>query len=61
MQFSGISVWDVTGDIRRLVEEAGVKEGFVNVINQHTTTGVWHILSPWLLNVSFPLPLSCIK
>jgi thiamine phosphate synthase YjbQ (UPF0047 family) len=36
----GISVWDVTPDIRQAVEDAGVKEGFVNVINQHTTTAV---------------------
>lgn len=36
----GISVWDVTPDIRKAVEEAGIKEGFVNVINQHTTTAV---------------------
>ena len=32
-------MWEITGHIREMLEESGVKNGFVNVISRHTTTG----------------------
>jgi hypothetical protein len=36
---AGISVWEITSHIREMLKESGVKNGFVNVISRHTTTG----------------------
>lgn len=36
---AGITVWEITSHIREMLEESGVKNGFVNVISRHTTTG----------------------
>jgi len=36
----GISVWDITPQIKELIKECGMREGFVNVISRHTTTAV---------------------
>lgn len=37
---SGISVHDLMPQLRQLVAESGVREGFVNVLSRHTTTAV---------------------
>jgi len=36
----GISIFDITPDIRSIVEAKGVKEGCVNVLSRHTTTAI---------------------
>ncbi|KAJ1490521.1 hypothetical protein T484DRAFT_1758910 [Baffinella frigidus] len=36
----GITVWEITSHIREMLEESGVKNGFVNVISRHTTTAL---------------------
>ena len=36
----GISLVDITPDIRSLLEKTGVKQGQVNIISRHTTTAV---------------------
>eukprot|EP00960_Hanusia_phi_P042300 755416-Hanusia_phi.AAC.2 len=39
-EHDGISVWDITPQIKELIKECGMREGFVNVISRHTTTAV---------------------
>ena len=36
----GISLHDITPELKRAVEKAGVKNGFVTVTSQHTTTAL---------------------
>ncbi len=36
----GISLHDITPQIRHAIQEAGVQEGWVNVVSRHTTTAV---------------------
>jgi len=36
----GISLHDITGDIRAAVASAGITDGYVNVLSRHTTTAV---------------------
>lgn len=37
---AGISLHDVTPDIKAAVARSGIKNGFVTVTSQHTTTGI---------------------
>lgn len=37
---AGIGLFDITPHVRDAVKEAGIKEGFVNVISRHTTTAL---------------------
>lgn len=36
----GISIFDITKEIRNVIESMGVKEGCVTVLSRHTTTAV---------------------
>lgn len=36
---AGISIWDITPQIRQILADSEVENGFVNVISRHTTTG----------------------
>mmetsp|Transcript_16994 Transcript_16994/g.32555 ORF Transcript_16994/g.32555 Transcript_16994/m.32555 type:complete len:196 (-) Transcript_16994:203-790(-) len=36
----GISLHDITPQIKSLLEEAGISNGFVNVLSRHTTTAI---------------------
>ena len=58
-----VSVVDVTGHVRRLVEESRLRDGAVNVISKHTTTGVTinesearlaRDMAAWVLQVAPP-------
>lgn len=36
----GVSLFDLTPDIETLIKDAGIENGFVNVLSRHTTTAV---------------------
>eukprot|EP00291_Cryptomonas_curvata_P004689 CAMPEP_0172191116 /NCGR_PEP_ID=MMETSP1050-20130122/23512_1 /TAXON_ID=233186 /ORGANISM="Cryptomonas curvata, Strain CCAP979/52" /LENGTH=183 /DNA_ID=CAMNT_0012866109 /DNA_START=157 /DNA_END=705 /DNA_ORIENTATION=+ len=36
----GISIWDITPQLKTILAESGAENGFVNVISRHTTTAL---------------------